>query len=614
MNAQLKTTKKAQNLAIETVALDKLVLSPLNPRQEVTEDEIKLLADSILACGLIQNLSGIKGKGGNVEIVAGGRRLRALQIAVKQKPELANVPVLIAPNESLAMQWANAENTARSALHPADEVVAYGKMAKQKMSITDIAKTFAVTEMHVRRRLALSNLPQQVIAALKNGKLTMDQAKIMTLSTDESKVLEALELCDDRHFNEYQLKRFLVEESVSVKDNRIRFIGLDAYKEAGGAIVEDLFKDNLEIVDIELLDKIYDEKLTQQAEQFRKENGWAWVETSYANYISPFDLEDAFKFSRMNKLEGEIERDQYKRYQELEELANADALDEEGEKELAAIQEILDGEFSPEQKKIGGCLVYVDGKGELSFIEGLVNSEGKATAIQLDFIEAPRKSVSDAPKSDYSQKFVEDMSKIRCAAVQKSLLNYHDLVVKLLAYSLEQQVSNNDKPLNVRYDHQNNTPEIEDGFDLPEVLGPQTRKYDFQTDHVKAFAKFREQSQGEIHIIIHEHLVRSFGLDRNPLLKLVENEVQSDLRSVWTPTAESCFKRLKGSLLSSIYKDLLGLSEKDDKFKTFDKAKKGEKVNLLHKMFNEEEYRKQMKLTKDQLAKIDAWVPDCFSK
>jgi ParB family chromosome partitioning protein len=613
MNAQLKTTKKAQNLAIETVTLDKLVLSPLNPRQEVTEDEIQLLADSILACGLIQNLSGIKGKGGNVEIVAGGRRLRALQIAVKQKPELANVPVLIAPNESLAMQWANAENTARSALHPADEVVAYGKMAKQNMSITDIAKTFAVTEMHVRRRLALSNLPQQVIAALKNGKLTMDQAKIMTLSTDESKVLEALKLCEDRYFNEYQLKRFLVEESVSVKDSRIRFIGLDAYKEAGGNIVEDLFEDSLEIVDIELLDKLYDEKLTQRAEQFRKENGWAWVEVSHANYIGFYDLEDKYKFSRMSKVEGELDEAQYQRYEELEELANTDVLDEEGEKELAALQEILDGEFSPEQKKIGGCLVYVDGKGKLSFIDGLVNSEGKAAAIQLEFIEAPRKSVTDAPKSDYSQKFVEDMDKIRCAAVQKSLLKHHDLVVKLLAYSLELQLSYAGQPLNISYEHQNNTPEIKDGFELPEVLGPQEGKYDHRTDHTKAFAKFREQSQGEIHIIIHEHLVRSFGLDRNPLLKLVENEVQSDLRSVWTPTAESCFKRLKGSLLSSIYKELLGLTEKDDKFKTFDKAKKGEKVNLLHKMFNEEEYRKQMKLTKDQLAKIDAWVPDCFS-
>ncbi|WP_282154249.1 ParB/RepB/Spo0J family partition protein [Ruegeria atlantica] len=80
---------------IETVALSDLYLSDLNPRQEVGEDGIALLADSLVMCGLIQNLSGLRDTDGKVAIVAGGRRLRALNIAVTERADLAQVPVKV---------------------------------------------------------------------------------------------------------------------------------------------------------------------------------------------------------------------------------------------------------------------------------------------------------------------------------------------------------------------------------------------------------------------------------------------------------------------------------------------------------------------------------------
>ena len=59
---------------IETVALSDLYLSEINPRQEVADEGIALLAESLVTCGLIQNLSGLRDKDGKVGIVAGGRR------------------------------------------------------------------------------------------------------------------------------------------------------------------------------------------------------------------------------------------------------------------------------------------------------------------------------------------------------------------------------------------------------------------------------------------------------------------------------------------------------------------------------------------------------------
>ena len=139
---------------IETVALSDLYLSDINPRQHVADEGIALLVESLVACGLIQNLSGLRDADGKVGIVAGGRRLRALNIAVTERADLAQVPVKITDNPFVAEQWANAENTAREELDPIDEVRAYGKMAAKSLSVGKISNAFGVTEAHVRRRLA----------------------------------------------------------------------------------------------------------------------------------------------------------------------------------------------------------------------------------------------------------------------------------------------------------------------------------------------------------------------------------------------------------------------------------------------------------------------------
>ncbi len=102
-----KQEQIAKAPAIEYIPLADLYLSDFNPRQEVDEAETAFLADSIATCGLIQNLSGLRDQDGKVEIVAGGRRLRALQLAVKLDPSLDPVPVILAPNSETARIWAN---------------------------------------------------------------------------------------------------------------------------------------------------------------------------------------------------------------------------------------------------------------------------------------------------------------------------------------------------------------------------------------------------------------------------------------------------------------------------------------------------------------------------
>ncbi|MTH79586.1 ParB/Srx family N-terminal domain-containing protein [Paracoccus aestuariivivens] len=115
MNEQSRITVDATRFP-----LAQLVLSTINPRQHVEEAEVAELAESIWTAGLIQNLAGIETEAGEIEIVAGGRRLRALQFLAARHddlaqthPELANPPVRIAPDVPTAQAWAVAENAAR---------------------------------------------------------------------------------------------------------------------------------------------------------------------------------------------------------------------------------------------------------------------------------------------------------------------------------------------------------------------------------------------------------------------------------------------------------------------------------------------------------------------
>ncbi|MDS9469604.1 ParB N-terminal domain-containing protein [Paracoccus sp. MBLB3053] len=100
MNEQSRITPDATRFP-----LSQLILSAMNPRQHVDEAEVAELAESIWTAGLIQNLAGIETASGEIEIVAGGRRLRALQFLAARhddlaqtRPELANPPVRIAPD------------------------------------------------------------------------------------------------------------------------------------------------------------------------------------------------------------------------------------------------------------------------------------------------------------------------------------------------------------------------------------------------------------------------------------------------------------------------------------------------------------------------------------
>lgn len=616
-------TKQTNITATEArFPLASLTLSPINPRQTVPEAEIAELAESIWTVGLIQSIAGLADDKGGAEIVAGGRRLRALQyLAGKHenlasiRPELANPLVMIALDVETAQTWATAENITRKNLSPAEEIRAYGKMDKAGAPAAGIARAFAVTEGHVYKRLKLAGLPEQVIDALAATEINLGEAAAFTICDDADLILQVLEQARKGHLSEYQIKNMLKPDAVSASDRRAKYVGLDVYKEAGGRVSGDLFADKTLLDDEAILDQCFADKLAVAARTIRQEQGWKWAEIVDATYFGGYDI-DQMKCARIYAEQGDLTEEQAERYDELAELAEAEVLDEAAEVELEVLQTILDGAYSDVQKDCAGIILHVSNSGELSVVEGLVKPEDKEVAVAAGVLAASKHKKSDAAETSnkprMSQTLVDDLARVVTGARQHAAINDPDLILALLAF----QVSGGtqyDNPIGLNASDVPNWPTTEaSGYALDARLTTPT-EWDgdaFDRDLAKAFRKFRKKGDDHVQTELIRHLAALLSGGDKKLKTLIDKEVKTDIRAVWTPTFENFFSRIAGPYLNDIWRTVLGLKEGNYQVNNFESLKVGEKRKKLDALFNDPETREAMKLSKAVEKRIATWLPE----
>lgn len=610
-------SKHATDAAIIYASLDQLYLHELNPRQEVAQEAIEALAESIKTCGLLQNLGGLQDDSGKIGIVAGGRRLRALAYLSESDPAqetVKSIPVLLAKDSAQAEVWANAENTARADLDPADEIRAYGRMAQSQASADDIASAFGVTVAHVKGRLKLAHLPDAALDALKAKTINLTVAQKLTTADDEKLILEVLQLiADGRITHTNQIDGVLHPKAVKSTDRRAVFVGAEAYEAAGGKIARDLFSDEVFFEDREVLDEVFAECLIAAGETVAQEEGWAWVMTHEDAYLS-WNFMEEHKFERVYPVEGVLSDDLAERYDELAELVEGDVLNEAGKAELEKLQSILDGDFTEDQKALAGCVVHVGQDGQLQITGGLIRSEDKKDAIKAGIlVKSHYGSAEKAPKNPYSQKLRDDLDAIKLAALQNAMLDQPDLLIDLLTFQLNGMTGFRDV-LGVTIGQPSNAPSCTDGFSIDKRLSkPDATPADrWDVDLKKAFATFKKKGKKHRDAELTRLLAKLLTGGDAAFLDVLEQKSGATIRKVWTPTAENLFKRVSGPMMEGIYCELLDLASTDERAKAFAKMKKGEKAETLEDLFMDPAKQKLHGVSEAQKARIDTWVPDYF--
>jgi len=389
MTKQQKITLSASR----DIPFNKLLLSQSNVRHIKAGVSIEELAEDIARRTLLASLTVRPvldengAETGMFEIPAGGRRYRALELLVKQKRLNRTAPVpCIIRTDGLAEEDSLAENIQRAPLHPLDQFRAFQAMREKGKSEEEIAAAFFVSASIVKQRLKLAAVAPSLLDAYAEEEMTLDQLMAFTVNPDherQEQVWEALQ----RHYSKqpYEIRRMLTEGAVRASDRRAQYVGLDAYVDAGGAILRDLFQtdDGGWLQDAGLLDLMVTEKLREDADTIQAE-GWHWV-----------DVETDFPYGHtygMRRMAGEAEPmtdeeaatyDAFKtEFEKLEaDHADADELPDEVDARLGEIETAMETlqdrpvRFEEDELAIAGAFVSIDSSGRLRVERGYVRPE-----------------------------------------------------------------------------------------------------------------------------------------------------------------------------------------------------------------------------------------------
>jgi ParB family chromosome partitioning protein len=385
-------------MTTENIPLNTLELSPLNVRKTRSKTTIESYAASIEAHGILQNFLVHPSEGGMYGVVIGGTRLAALKLLLKRKKIAADYPVpceIRPADDPTLTEVSLAENFVREAMHPADEFVAFKTLADDGQGPETIAARFGVTPTIVRQRLKLAVVSPKLIAAYRKDEMTLDQLMAFTISDDhkqQEKIWKELPDWNRQRGDGAAIRAALTEQHVGADSRLGQFVGIEAYEQAGGAVLRDLFDERGTgwLTDFALLNRLATEKLKSVAAPLRDE-GWKWVEI-----VPDWNRQDMQQHGRIYPASADPNPEQQAKIGTLQTEADA-IMEEHGEEpadEVAysRLQELYDqmeslsqGEavWTEEQKAVAGIVVSIGHGGEIAIDRGIVKPEDKAAVRRL---------------------------------------------------------------------------------------------------------------------------------------------------------------------------------------------------------------------------------------
>ena len=592
----LEAADPTKNLIL--VPLSRLVPRPAGrnvrktPRMSIPE-----LAASIQRVGLLQNLIVIASADGeHYEVVAGGRRLAALKLLAKKHriSKEWEVPCLLVA-DGTARTASLTENVQREAMHPADQFEAFAALVAEGRPIEDIAADFSVTPLVVQRRLKLANVSPRLMADYRADAVSLDQLMALSITDDHAAQEAAYYESPTWQRQPSQLRERLTEQEIGASHPLVRFVGLNAYEQAGGGIRRDLFAEGdagVYVGNIALLDTLVREKLDSQAAAVRAE-GWAWVDASPAvTYADMHSFQRAPREARtpnnreaqrIGKLQAKMQEvaEAIDAAMDAEDEDKADALQEEGDALGQQLQALEDGllDYAPNVRAAAGAIVTIDRNGEIVIHRGLLR-EAEAKALRT--LEKLRQGFSDPdaenddegeedeqPKAAaISDRLAQRLSAHRTAALQIEVARHPQVALAALVHGMVQTVLQgshygHDLPLGVRLTVQDRLEGMASDWpespaavalrELQQVMGDALPQ-----DSAELFAALLAMEQGELVKLLAVcvastvDVVTPRATPHQPGEELAQ-AVGLDMAAWWQPTAEGYFKHVpKAAVLQAV--------------------------------------------------------------
>jgi ParB family chromosome partitioning protein len=259
------------------VRLGELGLAKENLRfHEPADDGVPQLAETILAAGVLIPPIVRPGRKGEPTLMAlDGRRRRMGLLLLKDRGDITDDYVIDCFLAKTPAQQAAAillPNTEHAPVHVADVIVAIGRLRKAKMDTKAISAALGYAELEIKRLEALSAVHATVLKALRQGRLTLKQARLFARVPDKSRQAEIAQTALAGYFQEYQLRQAALHDQVTVEDDRFALVGMDRYVAAGGRVSSDLFGEYPDqLLDPEVLQAAWRERVQPIADRLEAE-------------------------------------------------------------------------------------------------------------------------------------------------------------------------------------------------------------------------------------------------------------------------------------------------------------------------------------------------------
>jgi ParB family chromosome partitioning protein len=243
----------------------------------------------------------------------------------------------------------------------------------------------------VKQRLRLASVSPKLLDLYAEDGMSLEQLMAFTMTGDHARQEQVWEAVQQAYNQEpYQIRRTLTERTVRASDKRVRFVGLDAYEAAGGAVLRDLFEQDHGgwLEDVSLLDGLVAERLKADAQTIAGE-GWKWIEVAV-----DFPYGHTHRLRKLKGMQTDLTADEQAtidalnaEYGRLEaESQNADELPDEVDQRLGEIETALAAfddrpvSYDPAEIARAGAFISIDSDGRLSVDRGYLRPEDEVQA------------------------------------------------------------------------------------------------------------------------------------------------------------------------------------------------------------------------------------------
>ena len=262
-------------MELRHIPLPELHIAAVNVRHKVKKTTLDDILPSIRKRGILQPLL-VRPDNEGFGIVAGRRRYLAAKALEQEGVEIEALPcaVMAEGDDIDAVEASLIENVARLPMDEMDQFEAFHRLLKEGRTVAEIAVTFAVSEIVVKRRLAIANLLPRIRQAYRAEEIDSESLQALTMAT-KSQQKEWLALFEDESQTaptRWYLKQWLFGGEQIPTTNAL--FDLADYK---GEIVTDLFGEDSYFADVQAFWALQNAAIEARKATYL-EQGWKQVE------------------------------------------------------------------------------------------------------------------------------------------------------------------------------------------------------------------------------------------------------------------------------------------------------------------------------------------------